>query len=169
MKPLILPVFALALLAGACSSTQSATNVPAPAKNAGTVDTHWGNLPRYTSDQGIAALSFNPKAVPFFPENYRVEVDLLVERDGQVRDVAVRRTSGAPAVDEVIVNRFKNSRSSLVLAPTDPAPYVIQCAFNNNVVIDDTLGEIAALPVYQLRGNEHPMGQGQPTPRERGY
>jgi hypothetical protein len=168
MNRLILPLCALALLAGACSSTQSAKKAPIPAKNAGTVDTHWGNLPRYTTDQQVAFLDFNPKGIPFFPKSYRVEVDLLVERDGSVRDVAVRRTSGAPAVDDVVVTHFKQSRSRLLLSPTDPAPYVIQCAFNNNVVADNSLSG-SAYWVYPLTGNQYPMGQGQPTPRERGY
>jgi len=168
---MILPLFALAFLAGACSSPQSAKKSPSPqAKAAGTVETHWGNLPAYTSEQGKGALVFDKEAIRLpVVAAYHVKVDLLVDRDGRIKDVAVRESSGVPEIDAIVAQRFKQSRSRMVLDPTDAAPYVLQCALTSDGVPDGVRFEMSPYSLYPIRGNEHPMGQGQPTPRERGY
>src|SRR4051812_28373320 len=91
----LLPLAVLVLLVGACSSTQYALNQnaqPVPARANGTVETRWGALPTYKADQGNP-LVLNPQRIPLSPSSYKVEVDLLVERDGTVRDVALRNSS----------------------------------------------------------------------------
>ena len=127
MNRYLIPLAALALMTGACSSPQTSQNAQTvPAKPVGTFMTQWGNLPAYTADEGNP-LDLNPQYLPV-PRSkyYKADFDLLVERDGTVRDVFVRDPSGFPAVDKTAAAQLKEARSRLVLAPSDPAPYVIR-------------------------------------------
>lgn len=166
MKRLIPPLFALVSLLGACSSTPSALNTqPVPAKSAGTADTRWGSLPAYTADRANPIL-LDPQAMPAPQRAYSVKVNLLVERDGTVRDVEGRKTSGIPGVDAALVAKFKGARSRLILAPSDTAPYVISYTVDHRLDIADA----NTPPRNDYRFvDDRPMGTGQPTPAERGY
>lgn len=162
----LLPLALLVLLVSACSSTQSTLNTePVPAKSKGVVQTRWGAMPAYTCDQGSPVI-FNPLGI--FPpaQGYSVEVDLLFDRDGTVRDVALRRTSGTPDMDAALTAKFKAARSRLVLPPGDPAPYVIQYSIKHVVDLSDP-------PNYNRDQyhftNDRPMGTGQPIAGDRSY
>src|SRR6187455_3378069 len=93
----------LALVVGGCSSTQSARNTPPPPpqvaaptppppQTAGTLQTAWGELPTYrTEEKGSDvpfAYSFRRYPLLMIPEELRsgdtAVVDVLVNRDGSV-------------------------------------------------------------------------------------
>src|SRR6478736_2501864 len=133
----------LAFLVGACSSPQTSQNAqPVPAHPAGTVVTQWGNLPVYTTGDKANPLAFNSPRLPTpTADYYRGEFDLLVERDGTVRDVFIRRSSDFPEADKAIAAQFQAARSRLVLAPSDPAPYVIRYTIVRNT-------ELAQGPIH---------------------
>jgi len=128
-----------------------------PARANGTVETRWGALPTYKADKGNP-LVLNPQRTPVYPSSYKVEVDLLVERDGTVRDVALRNSSGIPQVDKGVTAEFKDARSRLVLAPTDPAPYVIRYALA--LAVADNSSD--AHNDYHFV-DDRPMGTGAPN------
>ena len=161
MQRSLLPLVALTLLLGACSSTQSAKNTqPLPAQIIGTVETPWGEMPTYKFKGHAFVLNPDRAQAPLLAGV--VVVDVLVERDGTVRDVFVRNASGYPVVDSLVVARFKDSRSRLVLAPTDPAPYVIRDSFAN-YVIRDTTSRIDRSSYNDMRFSDNrPMGTGAP-------
>lgn len=161
MQRSLLPLVALTLLLGACSSPQSAQNTqPLPAQTAGTVATPWGEMPTYKFKGHAFVL--NPQRAPAPRMANVVEVDVLVERDGTVRDVFVRKVSGFTQVDSIVAARFKESRSRLVLAPTDPAPYVIRDSLANYVSYDTT----SRIPISSHSdsrfSDNRPMGTGAP-------
>jgi hypothetical protein len=166
MKRSLLPLLLLPLLLGACSNfaSNSARNTkPLPAQTAGTVATNWGEMPTY---------KFKGNAFVFHPDRATapliarlVEVDVLVERDGTVRDVFLRTASGITAVDSLVAARFKASHSRLVLSPTDPAPYVIRDSLAN-YASRDTRSRISTSTHNDIRfsdnGPSHSMGTGAP-------
>ena len=169
----IFPLAALVLLVGACSSTQSSLNQngqPVPARAAGTVETRWGSMPSYTCDKG-SPIALNPQGIPTPAPSWAVEVDLLVERDGTVRDVAMHRTSTIPDLDAVLVAKFKEARSVLVLASSDPAPYVIRYNLNHLVELADASRSQIPLssPNDYRYVNDRPMGTGQPVAGDHPY
>lgn len=155
------PFIALTFLLGACSSTQSARNTqPLPARAAGIVVTPWGEMPTYKFKGNAFVL--NPHRAPAPRVLGVVEVDVLVERDGTVRDVFVRRGTGYAAIDSIVTARFKESRSRLLLAPTDPAPYVIRDSLANYLSYDTT-SRIPSWSYNDYReSNTRPMGTGAP-------
>ena len=161
----------LAFLVGACSSPQTSQNAqPVPAHPAGTAVTQWGSLPIYTADEGNPLVFSAPLSTPT-ADYYRGEFDLLVERDGTVSDVFIREASDLPEADQAIAAQFQAARSRLVLAPSDPAPYVIRYTILRNK-------ELARYRVDKDRGdnqyasyndpyhadNSRPMGTGAPYP-----
>jgi hypothetical protein len=156
-----MPMLALAILLGACSSTQTAQNIqPLPAQAAGTVLTPWGEMPTYKFKGNAFVL--NPHRAPVPRLAGVVEVDVLVERDGTVRDVFVRKVSGFTEVDSIVAAQFKESRSRLVLAPTDPAPYVIRDSLAKYVSYDTT-SRIPQSSYNDSRFSDNrPMGTGAP-------
>jgi hypothetical protein len=132
-----------------------------PARSAGTVVTQWGSLPSYTGTQGNPIV-LNPQRIPATPSVYKMEVDLLVERDGTVRDVALRSSSGFPELDKAIATELKGTRSLLVLAPTDPAPYVIRYTLARLVAAEDNTSQIPLSSYNDYRPvNDQRMGSGQ--------
>lgn len=154
----------LALLVGACSSTQSAQRQdaqPVAAKPAGTVVTEWGNLPAYSTGYKVNPLAFSTRLPTPTADYYRAEFDLLVERDGTVRDVSIHTSSEFPEADQAIAAQFRAARSRLVLAPSDPAPYVIRYTLVRN-------WEMARRKTYTSSPNDwrfhdnRPMGTGAP-------
>ena len=165
MNRSLLPLAALALLVGACSSTQSAQrqNVrPLPARASGTAETRWGTLPTYTGNHGNP-LVLDPARIPVSPSTFKVQADLLVERDGTVRDVFLLSSSGFPEVDAAVTAEFKEARSRLVLASTDPAPYVIRYTLARQVAVADSSSKIPIFSHNDYRFvNDRRMGTGQP-------
>ena len=164
MNRYLIPLAALALMTGACSSPQTSQNAqPVPAHPAGTAVTQWGSLPIYTADEGNP-LVLNPQHLPVpRADYYKADFDLLVERDGTVRDVFVRNPSGFPAVDETAAAQFKEARSRLVLAPSDPAPYVIRYTLVRKTEVAGT-----AVPFQYHNTDPGPrMGSGQPVAGDR--
>jgi hypothetical protein len=166
MNPYLIPLAALALMTGACSSPQVSQNAqPVPAQPAGTVVTQWGDLPVYTTGYKANPLVFNSPRLPTpSADYYRGEFDLLVERDGTVRDVFIRRSSDFPDADKAIAAQFLAARSRLVLAPSDPAPYVIRYTLVRNTELVQA-GRIET-PLY-VSSRDHPdfyrpMGTGAP-------
>jgi len=162
MKGFLLPSIALALLAGACSSTQTAQNAqPVPAQAAGTFVTEWGTLPAYMASDKGNPLVINPQQLPApRADNYFAEFDLLVERDGTVRDVVVRNPSRFPTLDQTAVATFKESRSRLLLASSDPAPYIIRYTLVRKTERGDANPSYAAIPRYPAPDQR--MGSGEP-------
>jgi len=131
MNRALIPLTALALLLGACSSTQTASRPqPLPAQSAGTLHTAWGELPTYRTEGSEFPFVLTPYPAFAAPEELRADdapvVDVLVARDGSIQDVKVHTSSGFETVDAYAVNRFIGARARLEIAPTDPAPYVIR-------------------------------------------
>lgn len=133
---------------------------PLPAQTAGTVVTPWGEMTTYKFKGNAFVL--NPHRAPAPGVAGVVEVDVLVERDGTVRDVFVRKVSGFAVVDSIVAAQFKESRSRLILAPTDPAPYVIRDSLAN-YVSHDTTSRIPQSSHNDSRFSDNrPMGTGAP-------
>ena len=158
----------LAFLAGACSSTKSAHNTPPPpaqaaapktlpAQPAGTLLTAWGELPTYRAEAKGIEMPFNLNyGYPLkFPEELRVGdttvVDVLVDRDGSIRDVKLITSSGFDTVDRFVINRFAGAQSLLEIAATDPAPYVVRQTFRLS---------------FDLRSGSDPFSHNQIGPRD---
>lgn len=130
MKRLILPLIALTVLVGACSSpTKPTAQKPGgPAKSTGTRPTAWGELPTY--DQAGHSFDLSPKKlrVPVADHTQWVTLDVMVNTDGSVEDATIRQSSGNPVVDRTVLAAYIGTHYSLKLGPTDPAPYVVQQA-----------------------------------------
>lgn len=118
----------LGLLAAGCTSTAThhATEGGPPeyAPSTGLCASPWGDLPTYRQP---ALPQFGPT---FRPGNFpdlegTVVVDILVDRDGTVRDVAVVKSSGRADVDAAAVVRARALRYAAKIHPDDPAPYVV--------------------------------------------
>lgn len=130
MKALTLTVFALTCLLSACStSTPTASNraapPPGPAIPTGTKVTAWGELPTYDAE----GHRFKNMRAPYAgraPLNGKATLDLLVNPDGTVEDVAVFESSGNAVFDRAVCAQFEKARYTLKLGPDDPAPYVVR-------------------------------------------
>jgi len=164
MKRNLLPVLALSLLLGACTTNPntSAHIDTNPAVSAGIKDTKWGPLPSYEpAGHRFTRLSFpsidrwNDGSL-IKPDSYErgghpfnklsvasiesstaggvVKLDLLVNQDGTVRDVAILESSSDPSVDHATAAMFKKARYSLKLAPEDPAPYLVRFTMDLRMV-----------------------------------
>jgi len=159
----LLPLATLVLLVGACSSTKSAQNAPpVPAHPAGTFVTQWGTLPAYTTSGKVNPLVFTSLGFPTPTANYyRGEFDLLVERDGTVRDVFIRKSSDFPDTDKEIAAKLQAARSRLVLAPSDPAPYVIRYTLVRNDGMAPSQTYVSTPNDWRFTDNR-PMGTGAP-------
>lgn len=128
----LLPLVALSLLLGACSSFQSShyvakSTLPPPIR-AGIKITPWGELPSYEQDGHFfkSWVNLRPSEVNL---SGRVVVEVLVKTDGTVRDVAIFESSGDSAMDQLALRMYKYSRYSLRLDATDPAPHVVRQEF----------------------------------------
>jgi len=155
MKSYPAAFIALTLLLGGCSSTppsgQPATAaVPIPA---GTRPTPWGELPVY--DQSGHFFQNLARVPPVLLPDAAVTLDIMVNHDGSVRDVAVAQSSGNREVDLQTQAQFAHARYSLRLRPEDPAPYVVHqtIAFKTDVAQTapptwTTQGELGPQPNY---------------------
>lgn len=125
----LLPLLALSLLLGACSSFQSshyhAKSPSPPPIQAGIKVTPWGELPSYEQAGHFfkSWANLRPSEVNL---SGRVVVEVLVKADGTVRDVALFESSGNPEVDRLTLRMYKYSRYSLRLDEGDPAPHVVR-------------------------------------------
>lgn len=126
MKTVVHPFLVLALLLGGCSSMSVSRLSPtAPGVSVAKRSSTWGEVPSYN----VRGQSFNfaSRYTPWdVPGNSVVAVDLLVNRDGTVRDAAVVASSGERSTDKEVVYLYRNARYSLRLAADDPAPYVVR-------------------------------------------
>jgi len=173
MTRFLILLAASALLAGGCSSTQSARNTPppsaqvaapkpVPAQPAGTLQTAWGELPTYRAEGEGLPLPFAFARPKPRPQDVRfgdtAVVDVLVNRDGSIRDVKLQTSSGFEAVDRYVINSFVGAQALLQIAATDPAPYVIRQTFR---AASD--GPSSGLTGYSdYRADPPPAGTGQP-------
>jgi TonB family protein len=144
MKLIPLPLVALALLLGACSSsTPTAANhvapPPGPPVRGSTKVTAWGELPSYDARGHYFKDMRAPNGGPY---NGKVTLDLLVNANGTVEDVAVFESSGNAQFDRAAADQFKKAQYTLQLGPDDPAPYVVRYTIVNR--INDTGSQIPA-------------------------
>lgn len=177
MKTWLLALAALPFVAGACSNTtaslppQTVSAVPA-----GTLQTAWGVLPTYRAENGKSGpFAFSPKSLRNVSapvelsaeDTFVVVLDVLVNRDGSVRDVKVQTSSGTTRVDHFTMNRLVGAKSLLQLAATDPAPYVIR--YTHRWV--GSSGSNGPGELMSDRASKYsdvtPMGQGTKHPMDR--
>jgi hypothetical protein len=167
MKRYLLPLAALALLAGACSSPTASSSFsaqPVAAIPAGTLKTAWGELPTYKADGDAFPFVLGAKR-PWRPPELRSDdaavLDVLVDRDGSIRDVKVHTSSGIEAVDRFAINHYVGAHSRLQVAATDPAPYVIRQTFRIQETPVASGGSVSRNDTYQY-SDMRPMGTGAP-------
>lgn len=122
MKLHAMTLLALGLVLGACSTPTTSTG---PAVRAGNKVTQWGELPTYES-HGHRFEGVRSPPVGRMLVNGTVQLDLLINADGTVEDVAIFQSSGDPRVDKAAATAFRKARYTLSLGPTDPAPYVVR-------------------------------------------
>ena len=123
-----------ALLLGACASSPSTGHASAApdsvyAPKTGTLATAWGQLSTYghqSKDLRQFKDQFSWLPVFFAGIENSATVDVLVNRDGTVRDVAIVRSSGDPDKDASVRSRINGVRITTNIAPGDPAPYVFR-------------------------------------------
>jgi TonB family protein len=127
MKSHLLPILALSLLLGACTTriSTSARTDTRPAISAGTKVTKWGELPSYEA-AGHRFTKVHFQYFQFDNTTDALQLDLLVNQDGTVRDVAVLERSDNPELNKAAAAAFRNARYSLKLSPDDPAPHVVR-------------------------------------------
>jgi hypothetical protein len=133
MKRVLLPIFALSLLLGACrtnpnmsarSDTSAHIVATSAAVSLGIKDSKWGPLPSYE----LASHSFTHGSDSKFKSSARagaLKLDLLLDGDGSVHDVAVSESSGDAVMDKSIASAFKNARA-LRLSPVDAGRHVLR-------------------------------------------
>ena len=166
MKPTATKFFFLAglissdLLLCACTSAPSTghastTDRSAYATKTGTLATAWGQLPTYGHQPGDLRQfkdQFSWLPVFFAGIDNSATVDVLVNRDGTVRDVAIVRSSGDPDKDSSVLSRISGVRITTNIAPGDPAPYV----FRTVVALQKNPGDSSSLDYYSYTS---PQGQ----------
>jgi hypothetical protein len=174
MKTWLLALVALPFVAGACSNTTASLPPKTlTAVSAGTLQTAWGPLPTYQAENGRAPFRFdrsriaNLAAPAELREGDKVVLDVLVNRDGTIRDVKVQTSSGTTKVDHFTMNRFVGAKSQLLLAANDPAPYVIRYTHQWGVSSGPTSpGELMTDRTSKY-SDVTPMGQGTKHPMDR--
>lgn len=151
MKSSLLVFLGLPILLGACnaSTSTSAYIDTSLAVSAGTKDTKWGLLPSYEPAghrfTGVSAANFGAAmrrrdtVLPLtvfgvLDTAVALKLDLLVNPDGTVRDVAIFESSSNPVLDKAAAAAFKNARYSLKLSPVDPAPHVVRLTMGVRIV-----------------------------------
>jgi len=161
------------LLVGGCSSPQSARNTPppfaqaaalkpVPGQPAGTLQTAWGELPTYRAKGEDLRLPFAFARAKPRPQDVRsgdtAVADVLVTREGSIRDVKVQTSSGFEAVDNYVINSFVGAQALMQIAATDPAPYVIRQTFR--AAADGPSGGLGGYADYHSEPTQ--PGTGQP-------
>lgn len=170
MKRSLLPLIALALAAGACSS--NVANLPSKsvaAVPAGTLQTAWGELPTYQAERSMFPFALDRKRPGAVPREFRpgdtAVLDFLVDRNGSIRDVKIHTSSGSTTVDNFLMNRFVGARSLLQVAATDVAPYVIRQTFSLGNVSPYGDGQISSDSDSKY-SDIRPMGTGAKHPAD---
>lgn len=135
LHPMKLPILlfvALSFVLGACSSLRSpapvAKRIVPPAVRAENIVTAFGEFPSY-DPRGQKFKPFSDRRNTEIDLRGRAVIDVIVNADGSVLDVAIVESSGNPAYDEMALRLFRNSRYSLRLSPGDPAPHVVRQEF----------------------------------------
>jgi outer membrane biosynthesis protein TonB len=124
MRLLLIPVFALALVLAACSST---SKQPATAHyQTGSISSKWGDLPTYSPTPEPFAIRLERPDPNLSGE---ATVDLLLNRDGRVKDWDVVSSEDNNAFKRRIALWVNNHRMGPRLAASDPAPYVLRITF----------------------------------------
>jgi hypothetical protein len=136
MKCLLLPLFALTLLLGACSSINPASarhpTPPVPVRLANRA-TIWGEQPSYDEKGQYFVNVIVPKLHVLVPDG-TTTLDLLVNRDGTVQKTAVVASCGNRTTDLSVAAMYGKARYSLPLGPDGPATYVVRQTFSFKVV-----------------------------------
>jgi TonB family protein len=148
MKTSIVIACLVALLCG-CSSTQSRSSIKGGsdyAQSTGSRASAWGDLPTY-AQLGPPSFGSAVRAGPDLRLEGSVTVDLLVERDGSVRDVSIVKSSGDPAVDQAAKGRARGMRFNAKIHPNDPAPYLVP-----SFVVRFDPGAPGQSPIYRHEG-----------------
>jgi hypothetical protein len=172
MRGILVPLIALALAAGACSTPTASVPAKPAAVAMGTLHSAWGEMPTYQAEGNGFPFEFARKR-PYevrAPRDLRAGdaaiLDVLVDRNGAIRDVKVQTSSGVEAVDRFLMNRFVGARSKLQLAATDAAPYVLRQTLR--------VGSVGLTGDGQLMGDGdskfsdvRPMGTGARHPADR--
>lgn len=165
MKTPLLPLLALSILLGACSSAQSAKTAtkpaPPPAARAESKVTSFGEFPSYDPRGQHFKLLTHRRDYEAVKEG-RAVVDVIVNADGTVQDAAIFESSGDPTFDEMAIRLYKNSRYSLRLAPGDLAPYVVRQNFETRqgAPLNTADGSKLSSDINSKYSDITPMGQG---------
>jgi len=136
------------LLLGACASVPSTSHASAApdsgyALKTGTLASSWGQLPTYGhQNKDLRQFKDQFSRLPAFFAGFgnSATVDVLVNRDGTVRDVAIVKSSGDPDKDATVRSKINGVRITTSIAPGDPAPYV----FRTVVTLQKNTGETNA-------------------------
>ena len=124
MRLLLIPVFALAMMSAACSSTSTP---PAAAHyHTGSIATKWGELPTYSPTPEPFAIRLERPDPNLSGE---ATVDLLLNREGRVTDWDVVSSADNNAFKRRIAPWVDNHRIGPRLAASDPAPYALRVTF----------------------------------------
>ncbi len=142
---LIAGMSASIFLLGACASTQapghaSVSSGAGYAHKTGELVTAWGKLPTYShqsTDLRQFKAQFSRLPAFFAGIENTATVDVLVNRDGTVRDVAIIKGSGYLDKDASVKDRLEGVHLTTKIAPEDAAPYV----FRTVVTFQKTRGE----------------------------
>ncbi|RXK55819.1 energy transducer TonB [Oleiharenicola lentus] len=138
MKQHALPLLALSLLLGACSSFRSpppvAQRTVPPAVRTENKVTAFGEFPSY-DPRGQYFKLYTQRREYEVGLKGRAVVDVIVNADGTVQDAVIFESSGDDDYDQMAIRLYKNSRYSLRLSPGDPAPYVVRKEFVTRRVV----------------------------------
>lgn len=125
---LVAGLVASAFWLGACTSSQqfggkTSGNGDGYARRTGVLATAWGDLPTYQVE--LRQLPVH-RAPPPRGLNGTVTMDLLVDRDGSVKEMAIVQSSGDARIDHTVQSEFVGARFATKIAPGDPAPYAFR-------------------------------------------
>jgi hypothetical protein len=123
MRPILLPLLALALMAGACTTTSISRT---PAYRTGIVFSKWGELPTYSPTPNPVAVRLERSDPDLSGE---AVVDLLLDRDGHVKDWDVVSSEDDHAFQRGIAVWVRDLRVGPRLAASEPDRHVLRITF----------------------------------------
>lgn len=126
MKRLILPLIALALLAGTCPAAPVKPTPQLSPESLGTRRTAWGVLPTYSVTGQRFTFARLPRPSLTAQARKPVTLDVLVNADGSVEDATITASSGNAVADLATLASFIGARYSLQPGDDYPAPFVVQ-------------------------------------------